>query len=117
MSPFWTSFRMCVEEIGSGEAYLLRALREKIGFDVPVSVSMDFHADNADDIPRLANCITGYRTAPHEDREKAQRHGVELLFACLDRHILPSPRLARANVVICGDAVLTAEEPLKSIMA
>ncbi len=108
---------MCVEGIGSGEAYLLRDLREKIGYDIPVSVSMDFHADIPDELPSLVNCITGYRTAPHTDREKAQRHGVELLFTCLERHILPRPQLARANVVICGDAVQTGEEPLKSIMA
>ena len=108
---------MCVEGIGSGEAWLLRALREKIGYRVPVSVSMDFHADNADEIPELVNVVTGYRTAPHTDREQAQRHGVALLFRCLDRGLLPQPQLARADVVICGDAVQTGEEPLKGIMA
>jgi len=107
---------MCVEEIGSGEEYLLRAIRAKIGENVPISVSMDFHADNSDAIPALCNCVTGYRTAPHIDREKAQRHGVELLFRMLEKNILPSPQIARANVVICGDAVQTALEPLKSIM-
>ena len=107
---------MCVCDIGSAEEYLLRAVREKIGFSIPVSVAMDFHADNSDEIPRLANCVTGYRTAPHCDREETERRAMELLLHMIDKKILPTPQLSRANVIICGDAVQTALPPLKQIM-
>ena len=107
---------MCVERIGSAEEYLLRMIRNKVGFDVPISVAMDFHADNSDAIPELCNCVTGYRTAPHCDREETQRRAMRLLLECIDKKILPKPQLARANVIICGDAVQTKLEPLKSIM-
>lgn len=108
---------MCVQEIGSGEAYLLRKIREKIGFDIPISVAMDFHADNSDEIVELANCVTGFRTAPHQDHTETQLRAMRMLFTCIEKKILPRPVIARANVVICGDAVQTALEPLKSIMA
>ena len=107
---------MCVEGIGSAEEYLLRTIREKVGYTIPISVAMDFHADNSDEIPLLCNCITGYRTAPHCDREETQQRAMRLLFDCIDKQILPKPQLARANVVICGDAVQTSLEPLKGIM-
>jgi microcystin degradation protein MlrC len=107
---------MCVEELGSAEEYLLRMIREKVGFSVPISLAMDFHADNSDEIPRLCNCVTGYRTAPHRDREETERRALNLLFQCIEKKILPSPQLARANVIICGDAVQTDLEPLKGIM-
>lgn len=107
---------MYVEEIGSGDTYLLRKIREKIGFDIPVSVAMDFHANNTDEIVKLANCITGFRTAPHTDHTETQLRGAKLLIDCINKKILPSPQMARANVVICGDAVQTSLEPLKSIM-
>lgn len=107
---------MCVEGIGSAEEYLLRRIREKVGDMVPISLSMDFHADNSDAIPALCNCVTGYRTAPHRDREEAQRRGMELLFACIDKGLLPRPQLERADAIICGDAVQTDLEPLKGIM-
>ena len=106
----------CVEEIGSAEEYLLRAIRDKIGFSVPISLSMDFHADNSDELPKLCNCITGYRTAPHCDRQETERRGMRLLFECIHKKILPEPQLERANVIICGDAVQTSLEPLKGIM-
>jgi len=107
---------MCVEELGSGEEYLLRKIRDKLGFQVPISVAMDFHADNSDEIPRLCNCVTGFRTAPHRDHAATQLRALGSLFTMIDRKLLPSPQLARAPVVICGDAVQTDLEPLKSIM-
>ena len=108
---------MCVQEIGSGEAYLLRKIRDKIGFDIPISVAMDFHADNSDEIVELANCVTGFRTAPHQDHTETQLRAMEMLFTCIEKKILPKPVIDRAAVVICGDAVQTALEPLRSIMA
>ena len=107
---------MYVEEIGSGDTYLLREVRKKVGDEVPISVAMDFHADNTDEIVELANCITGFRTAPHCDHRETQLRAMRLLFRCIEEKILPKPQLARADVVICGDAVQTALEPLKSIM-
>ena len=38
------------------------------------------------------------------------------LIYCIENKILPKPQMARANVVICGDAVQTAQMPLKSVM-
>lgn len=108
---------MCVEEIGSGDTYLVRKVREKVGKEIPISVAMDFHADNTDEIVPLANCITGYRTAPHSDREETQIRAMENLFAMIGEKIMPQPQIARANVVICGDIVQTALEPLSGIMA
>ena len=35
---------MYVEGIGSGETYLLRRIRDKVGYNIPISVGLDFHA-------------------------------------------------------------------------
>ena len=105
-----------VEEIGSGDTYILREVRKKVGENVPISVAMDFHADNTDEIVKLANCITGFRTAPHRDHKDTQIRAARNLLICIKKGILPEPQTARANAVICGDAVKTDEEPLRSIM-
>lgn len=107
---------MYVEEIGPGDTYLLREIRKKVGNDVPISLAMDFHADNTDEIVSLTNCMTAFRTAPHCDHSETQIRAMELLFKCIEKKILPTPQMARANVVACGDAVQTALEPLRSIM-
>ncbi len=107
---------MCVENLGSAEEYLLRMVRQKVGEEIPISLALDFHADNSDAIPALCNCVTGYRTAPHCDREETEQRAMRLLFRCIDQKIMPRPQLARANVIICGDAVQTALQPMKGIM-
>lgn len=107
---------MYVEEIGSGDTYLLQMIRDKVGYHIPISVAMDFHADNTDKIVKLANCITGFRTAPHCDHKDTQIRAAQMLLTCVKKNILPQPQMTRANVVICGDAVQTSLEPLKGIM-
>lgn len=107
---------MYVEEIGSGDTYLLQKVREKVGYEIPISVAMDFHADNTDEIIENVNCVTAFRTAPHCDHKETQIRAAKNLLQCIEKNILPKPQMARANVVICGDAVQTALEPLKGIM-
>ncbi|MBQ7897539.1 MAG: M81 family metallopeptidase [Clostridia bacterium] len=107
---------LCVEEIGSGDTYLLKLIRDKVGYNIPISLAMDFHADNTDEIVEMANVITAFRTAPHTDHKETQERAMKLLFECIEEKILPTPAIARANVVIPGDAVQTSLEPLKSIM-
>ena len=41
--------------------------------DAGEHLSRAFHADNSDRLPKLCNVVTGYRTAPHRDREEASR--------------------------------------------
>ncbi|MBR5543397.1 MAG: M81 family metallopeptidase [Oscillospiraceae bacterium] len=105
-----------VEEIGPGDTYLMREIRKKVGYDIPISLAMDFHADNTDEIPTLVNCMTSFRTAPHCDHAETQIRAMELLIKCIEKKILPKPQMARAYVVPPGDCVLTAEHPLRGIM-
>ncbi len=107
---------MYVEEIGPGDTYLMQQIRSKVGYSVPISLAMDFHADNTDEIAGLVNCMTAFRTAPHSDHNETQIRALENLIKIIEKGILPSPQLSRVNVVECGDAVQTALEPLCSIM-
>ena len=107
---------MHVQEIGSGDTYLLKAVREKVGYDIPLAVAMDFHANNTNELVNLANCVTAFRTAPHCDHRETQLRAAKLLLQCIREDILPKPQMARVDVAVCGDAVQTALEPLKGIM-
>ena len=107
---------MYVEEIGSGDAYLIRKVREKVGPNIPISLAMDFHANNTDEIVSLSNCMTAFRTAPHCDHARTQIHALELLIECIEKKILPAPQMTRVDVVAPGDAVQTALSPLREVM-
>ncbi|MEG0934102.1 MAG: M81 family metallopeptidase [Clostridia bacterium] len=107
---------MYVDQIGSGEAYLLKMVRDKIGSDVPIAIGLDFHANLPDEVFDLANVVCGFRTAPHIDRIETERKTMRLLLKCAKQHLLPRPQAVRAPVVIPGDAVQTALAPLRGIM-
>jgi microcystin degradation protein MlrC len=107
---------MYVEKIGSGDEYLVQMVRDKVGKDVPISLALDFHANNTDKLVSMVNFITGFRTAPHRDHTATQLRAAEKLLYCLRKGIMPTPVIERANVVICGDAVQTDLQPLKSVM-
>jgi len=105
-----------VENIGSGELALLRMVRKKIGFQIPISLALDFHANNTHELMDLVNVMVGYRTVPHRDMKETELRAAGLLVHCVERKLLPKPQMARANVVVPGDCVLTDEQPLRGIM-
>ncbi len=105
-----------VENLGSGELALLRMVRERVGFRVPIAVVLDFHANNAPELMKLVNIVAGYRTAPHRDIEETELRAARLLVHCIEHRLLPRPQMARADVVVPGDCVLTDEHPLREIM-
>ncbi len=107
---------MEVENIGSGEAALLRMIRGKIGFGTPIALALDFHANNTFELMKLVNTVSGYRTAPHRDMRETELRAAELLMRCIEKRILPEPQMARTDVVVPGDCVLTDEYPLRKIM-
>lgn len=58
---------MVTESHEDGEGALLRLLREVVGNDLPIGVSLDLHANISPAMAELATLITVYRTYPHLD--------------------------------------------------
>ncbi|HHV96812.1 MAG TPA: M81 family metallopeptidase [Clostridiaceae bacterium] len=107
---------MEVEEIGSGEVALLSAIRKKVGYDIPISVALDFHANNSTELTKYANIICGYKTAPHTDMEETQIKTAQLLLKCIREKLLPKPVIIQIPLMITGDMVITSSEPMKTII-
>ncbi len=105
-----------VDQIGSGDLEILKAVRQQVGPDVPIAVALDFHANLSEAIADLANIICGYRTAPHTDMEQTQLRAATLLVESIRRGKLPRSVLVRVPLIITGDKVITAAEPMHSII-
>ncbi len=107
---------MDVEEIGSGELYLLQKIREKVGFNIPLTVALDFHANIRPELTEYANVICGYRTAPHRDMKETQIRAAQHLVTCMRKKILPKPTLVHIPMILAGDMVLTDLQPMRAVM-
>lgn len=107
---------MEVVNIGSGEAQLLREIRQIVGNDVPISLTLDLHGNIDDDVPKLANIIRGYRTAPHTDQEETEQITANLLADCIERKAKIKPVFKRIPMITPGEKATGKSEPMKTIL-
>ena len=106
---------MTVENIGSGEYRVLSDVRAIVGDEMPISVSLDMHANNRTGLETLANVITGYHTAPHEDVEETQLSAARALVEMVNTGLRPHPEMVRVPMLLVGERAITSMEPLKTI--
>lgn len=72
-----------------GDGEILRRVREVVGDDVPIVVSLDLHANISDLMLRTADAMVAYRTYPHIDMAETGRAAAALL-----RRIIAGERLS-----------------------
>lgn len=60
---------MVTEDFEDGEGELLRRVRAVVGVDIPIVMSLDYHANVTPAMSRCVDAIIAYRTYPHIDRQ------------------------------------------------
>src|SRR3546814_15056657 len=83
---------MVAEHLDDGEGEMLRRVREVVGPDLPVAVSLDLHANVTPEMVAFADSLEIYRTYPHVDmaatgrrRSEERRIGKECVSTCRSR--------------------------------
>ena len=64
---------MVTEHFDDGEGEILRRVREVIGSDLPLVVSLDLHANVTPEMVEHADALIAYRTYPHVDMAETGR--------------------------------------------
>lgn len=75
---------MVVETFEDGEGELLRRVREIVGPDFPVVISLDLHANITEVMIAHATAITVFRTYPHLDMAETGGRAYQLLVSALN---------------------------------
>ncbi len=70
---------MVTEHLADGEGELLRRLRQQVGPELPVVISLDLHANVSQEMADEADLITIYRTYPHIDMAETGARAAALL--------------------------------------
>ncbi|MFC3123708.1 M81 family metallopeptidase [Pseudoroseomonas globiformis] len=70
---------MVVEGFPDGEGELLRRMRAVLGPDVPLTASLDPHCNLTEQMVRLTDALSPYRTYPHVDMKAAGARAMALL--------------------------------------
>ncbi|MGB9035555.1 microcystin degradation protein MlrC [Arthrobacter sp. UCD-GKA] len=80
---------MVSENHPDGDGEILRRVREVVGAEVPIVVSLDLHANVSDLMLHTADAMVAYRTYPHIDMADTGRSAAALL-----RRLIAGERLA-----------------------
>lgn len=98
-----------------GDGYVLSRLREFIGDDIPIAITLDLHANISQQMVEKADVIVGYDTYPHIDQVERGLEAAELLVKTLRREIKPVMSIAKPPMVVVPNRQFTAEEPMKKV--
>ena len=78
---------MVTEDFQDGEGELLRRLRDLVGADLPLVISLDLHANVTQAMLDHCSAMTIYRTYPHLDMAETGARAYPLLRRCLDGYL------------------------------
>ncbi len=100
------------------EGVLLSQLRDVIGDDVPLAITLDLHANVTDRMTRHADIVCAYRTYPHIDQVETSMRAAEVLDRAMRREITPRAFTARrAMLEGLDDGRTTTENPMTAALA
>ncbi len=86
---------MVTENYQDGEGEILRRLREKVGPDVPIVVTLDLHGNITEQMAACANALIAVRTYPHVDYYERAWQGADLLQRAMAGEIKPRTVIAK----------------------
>ncbi len=73
-----------------GEGEFLRRIRDAVGMDMPIAITLDPHANVSDQMCSLANIVVSYKTYPHVDMRETGRQAGDILHRTMVGEIKPS---------------------------
>jgi len=97
------------------EGALLRDIRERLGPDIPIAISLDLHAYLTEQM--MANCdiVTAYRTCPHVDLYRTGRQAGDLLARSVLGEISPVCRRVRIPMITPPEHHDSNQEPFRGL--
>jgi microcystin degradation protein MlrC len=108
---------MVAEGFPDAEAEIARRVREVVGTDMPIAVTLDLHANIGQAMIDQVDIVTTYDTYPHTDAAERAREAVDLLARTIRGEIRPTMALAKPPLMPVPQGMATGEEPFRTIFA
>ncbi len=99
------------------EGEFLARLRQRLGPEVPVVVTLDLHANVTRRMADNASALIAYRTYPHIDQYERASQGAELLERAMQGEIRPKTVIARRPMLYGLDHGRTQRGPMAELIA
>jgi microcystin degradation protein MlrC len=107
---------MVTPTFADADAETLRRVRAALGPNVPLAVTLDFHANVSPHMATTANALVGYQTYPHIDQRERGVVAAQLLSRALKGEVRPVCHVAKPPMLLNLLGQDTAREPMASLM-
>lgn len=107
---------MVAEGVDDGEGYILSAVRDLVGPDIPIVAQLDIHSNVSQRMVQLADVLIGRETYPEVDMAERGRECADVLVRILREGIRPTMALCQIPLV-WGMNQVTAHSPMKEAIA
>ncbi|NQW20180.1 MAG: M81 family metallopeptidase [Chloroflexi bacterium] len=104
------------EEFPDMDAEFTRVVREIVGPDVPVGVTLDMHANISKDTVANTDVCIVWRTCPHLDTKLRGRKTAELIYRTALGEIKPVQFIEMPPMLVNIVKQFTGQEPMKSLV-
>lgn len=108
---------MVTEDFEDGEGELLRRIRACVGDDIPIVISLDYHANVTPEMVRLSDGLVAYRTYPHIDRIETGEYAAQVIDAMLTRGRPTGRALRKLPFLIPLNGQCTLVDPSRHVVA
>ncbi|WP_424813828.1 M81 family metallopeptidase [Roseococcus sp. YIM B11640] len=108
---------MVSEDFPDAEGELMRRVRAVVGKDMPLSITLDPHANMTRHMAELADVIVPYRTYPHVDMLAVGRRAMALLLQRIARRKPWAMEFRELDFLIPITSQCTMVEPMAGVMA
>lgn len=96
------------------EAYTLQKVREVVGNDMPITVSLDLHGNISEDMVRLSNGLFGIKQYPHIDMAEAGYLAMKTLIGIIRGQCHPETALVHIPMFTNCCNACTFHDPMKA---
>jgi len=97
------------------DAEIVRRVRELVGPDMPIAVTLDLHANLGPSLVDAATIVVGYDTYPHIDLADRAQEAVRLLAKTITGEINPVMALIKPPLLPVPQAMFTSQPPFSTL--
>ncbi len=109
---------MATVDHADAEGVLLSDLRDVIGPDVPLAITLDLHANVTDLMTEHADIICAYRTYPHIDQVATSLRAAAVLDRTMKGEVKPTVVTVRRDTIDgLDDGRTTTENPMTELLS
>lgn len=107
---------MVTEVDDDGDAYILQAVRDVVGLDVPIVATLDLHANISQRMVDAADVLVGYDTYPHVDMAERGEEACAILARLIRSEINPVAVLRKPSMLPTSQRMTTDRMPMRALI-